>query len=143
MSFLRQRGVRIALDVGLLVGFGAEFVTREGPDYGLHSWIGVVLMPVVGAHLLSSRRWIASTFRRRSAHPDWQLARFNAVLLVVATVCIASGFPIWLEWSESAAWSTLHTVTGFVSILLALAHLWLNRQRLATLLRRRTTATAS
>jgi len=25
--------VRIALNVGLLVGFIAEFVTREGPDY--------------------------------------------------------------------------------------------------------------
>ena len=48
MRVLRHRGVRIILDISLLVGFGAEFVTREGPDYDVHSWIGVVLLPIIG-----------------------------------------------------------------------------------------------
>lgn len=137
MGFLRRRAVRIILDTGLLVGFVAEFATREGPGYDLHSWIGVALLPLVGMHLASSWRWVSSTFRRRQAHPDWQLAKFNAVFATVTAVCILSGFPIWLEWSDSGAWSSVHNTTGFISILLALGHLWLNRQRFIALTRRR------
>lgn len=142
MSFLRQRTVRIALDVGLLIGFLAEFLTREGPDYSLHSWIGVVLIPVIGIHLAGNWRWVTSAYRRRSAHPEWHLARFNLLFSVVTSICILSGFPIWLEWSESGIWSGLHTVTGFVSILLALSHLWRNRRRVVALTRPQTAVTA-
>lgn len=140
MSLLRRRAIRIALDTGLLVGFVAEFATREGPDYDLHSWIGVALLPLIGLHLTSSWRWVTSTFRRRKAHPNWQLARFNAVFATVTAVCILSGFPIWLEWFDSSAWSAVHNTTGFVSIVLALWHLWLNRQRFVAVVRRRALA---
>lgn len=136
MSPVRRRATRIVLDAGLLVGFIAEFVTREGPDFSLHSWIGVALVPVICLHLASNWRWVVSAARRRSAHPEWQLARFNAAFFAVTTVCILSGFPIWLEWSESGVWSALHNVTGFVSIVLAVSHLWRNRQRLGALVRR-------
>lgn len=135
MSLLRRRSLRIAFDAGLLIGFVAEFVTREGPDYGLHAWIGVGLLPVVCAHLASNWRWVVSVYRRRRTHPDWLLARLNTAFLAVTSVCIASGFPIWLEWSDSGAWSALHNITGFLSILLALSHIWLNRYRLVALLR--------
>ncbi len=142
MSLLRRRAVRVALDVGLLVGFVGEFVTREGPDYDLHSWIGVVLIPVIGVHLASNWRWVTSAYRRRRAYPEWQLARFNAVFSAVTAVCILSGFPIWLGWSESGAWSTLHNITGFVSVVLALSHLWRNRKRLVGLMKRGVAAPA-
>lgn len=132
----RRRAIRIVVDIGLLVGFVAEFVTREGPDYDLHSWIGVVLLPVIAIHLASNWRWVTSAARRRRSHPEWELARFNAVFSVVTAVCIASGFPLWLEWSDSAVWRTAHTITGFISILLAVSHLWRNRARLSVLVRR-------
>jgi len=135
MTFLRRRTVRIAMDVGLLIGFLAEFVTREGPDYAVHSWIGIVLIPLIGVHLASSWRWVTSAARRRRSHPEWPLARFNAVLAAMTAVCIATGFPLWLEWSTAGSLSTLHTVTGFLSIILALSHLWKNRSRFAALLR--------
>ncbi len=136
MSLLRKRVIRIVVDVGLLVGFGAEFITREGPDYDLHSWIGIVLIPMVAVHLASNWRWVVSAVRRRSAHPEWPLARFNAVFSVMTTICIVSGFPLWFEWIEGGLLSTVHTVTGFVAIILALSHLWRNRGRLNSLLRR-------
>ena len=142
MSLLRHRATRIVLDTGLLVGFAAEFVTREGPDYDVHSWIGVVLIPVIAIHLAGNWRWVTSAYRRRRAHPEWPLARFNAVLSVTTAVCILTGFPIWLDWSEAGAWSTVHTVTGFLSIVLALSHLWRNRKRLLALLPRTATAAA-
>ncbi len=140
MSRGRRRVARVVLDVGLLAGFLAEFVTREGPDYDVHSWIGVILIPIIGVHLVSNWRWVTSTYRRRSAHPEWELARFNAVFSVVTAVCIVSGFPLWFGWSDSGALSALHTITGFVSILLALSHLWRNRRRLVTLVRRSSSA---
>ncbi len=142
MSLLRRRATRIVLDVGLLIGFLAEFLTREGPDYSLHSWIGVVLMPVIGIHLAGNWSWVVAAYRRRTAHPEWKLARFNAVFSVVTTVCMVSGFPIWLEWSDSGVWSGVHNITGFVSILLALSHLWRNRRRVRSLLPRRTALAA-
>ena len=140
MRLLRQRAVRIALDVGLLAGFVAEFVTREGPDYGPHSWIGVALVPVICIHLASNWRWVTSTYRRRRAHPEWQLARFNAAFSAITMVCILSGFPIWLEWSDSGAWTVSHNITGLLSIVLALSHLWRNRHRLIALVGRRAEA---
>ncbi len=143
MRLLRQRAVRIALDVGLLAGFIAEFLTREGPDYGPHSWIGVALIPVICIHLASNWRWVISTYRRRRAHPEWQLARFNAVFSAITMVCILSGFPIWLEWSDSGAWTVSHNITGLLSIVLALSHLWRNRHRLMILVRGRVAAPAA
>ncbi len=136
MKILRNKAVRVAVDVTLLVGFIAEFVTREGPDYALHSWIGVVLIPLVGVHLLSNWRWVTSTFKRRTAHPEWPLARFNAAFSIVTSICILSGFPIWLEWPGGDSLSGLHTITGFISIVLALSHLWRNRSRLNALIGR-------
>ncbi len=45
-SVLRRRWFKIAMtDTALLVGFVTEFLTREGPDYGFHSWVGIVLVP--------------------------------------------------------------------------------------------------
>ncbi len=136
MSFLRRRAPRIILDVALLVGFVAEFVTREGPDYDLHSWIGIVLIPMISVHLAANWRWVISTFRRRGSHPEWPLARFNTVFSVTTAICIVSGFPLWLEWTDSSALSVAHNLTGLLAIVLALSHLWRNRRRLSVLLGR-------
>lgn len=142
MSILRRKSVRIALDVTLLIGFLAEFITREGPDYAVHSWIGIVLIPIIAIHLASSWRWVMSAARRRHEHPEWPLARFNAVLMIITTICIVTGFPLWLEWSDAGALSASHTVTGFVSLLMAGSHIWRNRTRIKSLMRRSTTAAA-
>ena len=63
-SLLRRRSFKIAIDTALLVGFITEFVTREGPDYGLHSWVGIVLVPVISAHLVSNAGWIKRVVAR-------------------------------------------------------------------------------
>lgn len=137
LSVFRHRTTRIVLDAGLLIGFIAEFITREGPDYSVHSWIGIALVPAIVVHLTGNWRWVTSTYRRRRAHPEWPLARFNAVFSTITAICILSGFPVWLTWSSSSIWSGLHNTTGFISILLATSHLWRNRQRLTGLVRRR------
>lgn len=141
MNLLRRRATRITLDTGLLVGFIAEFATREGPDYAVHSWIGIVLVPMISVHLAANWRWVTSAARRRRSHPDWPLARFNAVFTAGTTVCIVSGFPLWLEWTDSGFWVAVHNLTGLLSIVLALSHLWRNRHRLSTLVRRQAALT--
>ncbi|MGI9616898.1 MAG: hypothetical protein ACR2QO_28540 [Acidimicrobiales bacterium] len=132
----RRKWVKIVIDVALLVGFLAAFVTREGPDYAVHSWIGIVLLPIIGVHLAGSLGWIKRVWARKRRDRDFNLGLFNAILGSLAGVCIATGFPIWLEWSEAAVWSTAHTITGFASILMMFGHLFLNRTRINELVRR-------
>ncbi len=126
----RRRRFKIIIDVGLLVGFLAEFVTREGPDYAVHSWVGIILIPIIGLHLAGSIGWIRRVWARRGQDRDFKLGVLNASLGFFAGVCITTGFPIWLDWSAASAWTTVHTVTGFASILAMFAHLWMNRARI-------------
>lgn len=132
---LNRRWRKIAIDVALLVGFLAEFVTREGPDYALHSWIGIVLVPVITVHLISNLSWVRSVVARGSAHPEFSLGVLNAVLGTLVAVCTVTGFPIWLDWSSWSGWSTVHTITGFLSIVLMFVHLYRNRSRIRRLAR--------
>ena len=132
----RRRWPKVVIDVLLLVGFLTEFITREGPDYGLHSWVGIALVPIIVTHLIGNVGWIRRVVARGRADREFSLGVLNAILGGVATTCIITGFPIWLEWSEAGAWATVHTITGFVSILLMFVHLWRNRSRIGRLLGR-------
>ena len=138
----RRRPLKIMIDTALFVGFIAEFVTREGPDYAIHSWIGIILVPVIVVHLFGNAAWVRRIVSKGRDDPEFSLAVLNAVLGLLATICIVTGFPIWLEWSSAEAWEVVHTITGFVSIILMFVHLWRNRSRIGRLLRR-TAASAS
>lgn len=130
---IRRRWFKVVVDVSLLVGFLTEFITREGPDYGLHSWVGIVLVPIITLHLLGNAGWIKRVLARGREDREFSLGVLNLALGVLAVVCIISGFPIWLEWSEAAAWVTVHTITGLLSIVLMFVHLWRNRSRIRKL----------
>lgn len=135
-GFAQRKWLKIVVDVGLLVGFLAEFVTREGPDYLIHSWIGIVLVPIIMIHLAGSMGWIRRVWSRKRADRDFRLGVLNAALGVLTAICMVTGFPIWLKWSEASAWTGVHTITGFASIILMFVHLWLNRRRIGLLVRR-------
>lgn len=140
---LRKRLVRIVLDVGLFVGFIVEFITREpdfDPDYILHSWVGIVLIPVIGVHLASNWAWVKRVIGNGRDDKEFGLGALNAALGSLAAICIVSGFPLWFKWSEAGWLSGLHTVTGMLAILLMFVHLGMNRSRISGLLRPRTVA---
>ena len=130
-----RRSLKIVLDTSLLVGFLAEFITREGPDYTIHSWIGIALIPVIALHLAGNAGWIKRVWNRKRQDREFGLGVLNATLGALAAICIVTGFPIWLEWSDASAWTSIHTVTGLVSIVIMFVHLWRNRTRIARLLR--------
>lgn len=132
-SVLRRRWSKIAVDTALLAGFLNEFITREGPDYGLHSWVGIVLVPIIAVHLLGSAGWIRRVVARGRNDREFALGVLNAVLGLLATVCILTGFPIWLEWSDAEIWAVTHTITGFLCIIVMFVHLWRNRSRIRQL----------
>ena len=134
-AWARTRRPKIVLDTTLLLAFLAEFITREGPDFTIHSWVGIALIPIIVIHLSGNARWITSVWTRKRRHPEFSLGVLNATLGSLAVVCIATGFPLWLDWSQASAWSTTHMVTGFASILVMFVHLWRNRARIARLLR--------
>lgn len=131
----RRRWPKILVDSTLLIGFVAEFITREGPDYGLHSWIGIILVPVISVHLFSNASWIRRLIKNGRQDREFALGLLNVALGVLAATCILSGFPIWLEWSESKTWTGVHTATGFLSIIAMSIHLWRNKARIRKLLR--------
>ncbi len=130
---LRRRWFKIAIDTALLVGFVTAFVSREGPDYGFHSWVGIVLVPVISAHLVSNAGWIRRVVARGRDDREFPLAVLNTGLGLLASVCITTGFPVWLEWSENELWAVAHTITGFLSIIVMFVHLWRNRSRIRQL----------
>jgi hypothetical protein len=130
---LRHRWSKIAVDTGLLVGFLTEFITREGPDYGLHSWVGIVLVPVIAVHLLGNAGWVRRVIARGRSDREFGLAVLNGVLGLLAAVCIVTGFPIWLDWSDAQFWTIAHTITGMLSIVAMFVHLWRNRSRIRQL----------
>ncbi|RZV42816.1 MAG: hypothetical protein EX269_14285 [Acidimicrobiales bacterium] len=132
-SVLRRRRSKIAVDTALLVGFLTEFITREGPDYGVHSWVGILLVPVIALHLLGNAAWIRRVTARGRTDREFALAVLNAVLGLLTAVCIVTGFPIWLEWSDAGVWPITHTITGFLCIILMFMHLWRNRSRIGQL----------
>ena len=129
----RRRWTKIAVDTTLLVGFLAEFITREGPDYTVHSWIGIVVVPIVAFHLVGNVGWIKRVWNRKRQDREFGLGLLNATLGLLAGVCVLTGFPIWLEWSEAGGWATVHTITGFASIVIMFVHLWKNRSRIVRL----------
>lgn len=139
-SVLRRRSAKIAIDVALFAGFITEFLTREpsfDPDYLLHSWVGIVLVPVVALHLIGNRGWIARVWAKRRSDREFGLGVLNAVLGACAAICVVTGFPPWLGWTEGGPISTVHTATGLISIVLMFVHLAWNRRRIGSLLRPR------
>ncbi len=131
----RRRITKIVVDVALLLGFLTEFVTREGPDYTFHSWVGIVLVPVIAVHLIGNAAWIRRVIDRGRRDREFSLGVLNAVLGTLTVICTVTGFPIWLEWSDASFWVGLHTATGMLAILVMFAHLWRNRSRIVGLIR--------
>jgi hypothetical protein len=92
-------------------------------------------VPIIAVHLTGNLAWIQRVWARKREDREFRLGVLNASLGLLSGVCILTGFPIWLEWSEAAAWTAVHTITGFLSILVMFAHLWMNRSRIVKLVR--------
>ncbi len=140
MRLLRTRAIRIVLDSALFVGFIVEFITREpefDPDFILHSWVGIVLIPVIAVHLAGNWSWVQRVIRNGTDDREFGLGALNALLGTLSAICIVSGFPLWFEWADAGWLSGLHTITGMLAIVLMFVHLWMNRSRLGRLLRPR------
>ncbi len=69
----RTRWARILIPALLLVAFATEFLTREGPDYSLDSWVGIALVPAVALHLTGNAGWLKRVSRRKRQDRDFGL----------------------------------------------------------------------
>lgn len=127
------RRTRVAIDIGVAAFFVALFVTREGPNYTVHSVIGLIAVAPILVHLWPNRRWIASAWSRDGWRRKIRLSRLNAVLALSATVCTVTGV---FAWAGVGAADTPHALTGFVSLGAAIVHGVRNRDRFKALLRR-------
>ena len=134
-SWARKRTARLMLPAVLLVAFVAEFLTREGPDYTFHSWVGIALIPIIAVHLTGNADWIRAVWKRRRRHREYGLGVLNASFAALVSICILTGFPLWLGWTSAAGWTGTHMFTGIASILVMFVHLWRNRARISRLRR--------
>lgn len=135
-AVLRRRPVKIVVDVTLAAGFVVEFLTRErsfDPRYLLHSWTGIALLAVLALHLGGNWGWIRRVATRRSRDREARLGLLNLGFGVATLVCIVSGIPLWLAWTEAGALTGVHAGTGFLAILLMLVHIGWNQRRIRTL----------
>ncbi len=87
----RQRSTKIVLDTSLLIAFLTEFFTREGPDYAIHSWVGIVLIPIIAIHLSGNVGWITRVWKRKRDDREFALGVLNATLGALSSICIATG----------------------------------------------------
>ena len=131
------RSLRIAIDVGVFGFFAVLFLTREGPDYTLHSVVGLVAVAPIAAHLWPNRRWITSAWSREGWGRKVPLSRLNAVLAVSTVVCTVTGVVAWVGVEAADA---PHAFSGFVSVGAAIVNGVRNSQRFMALTGRRVSA---
>lgn len=118
---------------GLLLAALTAFVSHEW-DATAHSLVALTVLGVITWHVLSQRRWIRSLARRRSTHPEFVLALYNAALATTFTVANLSGLPVWASGATGSI-LRLHQITGVLFVVMVIGHLILNRRRLVARLR--------
>lgn len=126
---------RALLDIVVFLFFAALFLTREGPDYTVHSVLGLVALAAIAAHLWPNRRWIKSAWSPAGWRRKVKLSRLNMVLAVSTAVCTLTGVASWVGVSAADG---PHAITGFISLGAAIVHGIRNRRLFMTMARPRT-----
>lgn len=117
--------------------FAVAFISFISHEWGatIHSIIGLGTVGVVAWHLYTQRRWVRSVIARRTRHPETKLMILNTGLALTFLTVIISGLPVWITGTRGAV-EQIHEFTGLLFLPFVLAHLVLNRRRLAAALRR-------
>jgi hypothetical protein len=137
---LQRRSTKAVVDTSLLVCFGFTFytATSEGtldPNRVLHSWTGLALVPLLAVHLASNASWITRLWRNKRRDREAGLAALNLLLAATMLTCITTGILLWLDRSDTTWITETHEASGFISIAIVIAHLVMNRRRIARLAR--------
>lgn len=144
----RRRGTRIAVDIAMVVILAITPLTSErsfDPDFLLHSWAGLALVPLAAVHLAGNTAWLNRLRHQRLHARERTFSLVNVAIVGSLSVCIVSGFPLWLEWVDNAAneesiYESIHAISGFLGVGLTIAHLIMNRHRIVQLARRKKVA---
>lgn len=142
--FARRRSTRITVDVAMVAILAVTPLTSErsfDPDFVLHSWAGMALVPLAGVHLAGNTAWLNRLRHRRLHARERSFSLVNVAIVGSLGLCIASGFPLWLEWVENTAdeesiYESIHAISGLLGVGLTIAHLTMNRRRIVQLARR-------
>jgi hypothetical protein len=127
----------------LLIYLAAVYITGTffDPLRGAHFFVGFALIPPLALKLASTgwrfAHYYLGTARYRAAGPPWLLPRVLAPLMVAATiVAIVSGVILWAEGIKRGPWSTVHTDSIVVLLVLVAAHLAIHLRHAAAAARR-------
>jgi hypothetical protein len=146
----RRRGaVRVRLDFWLDVTLLAAYIVAYSFDFtgdAIHEWLGLGLGLALLLHLTLHWDWVIRTTARllRRGGRDRLLYAVNLALLVVMTLCIASGVVIsrvalpelGILIQSSLFWDRLHIATAEITLALVGVHVGLRWRWLASVGRR-------
>ncbi len=126
----------------LLIFLVVVYVTGAfvGPLRGTHFFVGFALIPPLALKLVSTgwrfAHYYVGTARYRATGPPWPLPRLLAPPLVLVTiVAILSGIVLWAEGTQRGAWSTVHTDSIVVLLVLTTIHLGVHLRRAVVVFR--------
>ena len=125
---MRNKGVRIAVDIAMAVVFVAVMATalvQEAP----HEYLGIALFALIVAHVVLNRRWLKAMFRGRySALRAMQLVAIIGLLVcmlgqVVSSLVLSKYTFGFLPAIEGASWARrVHMLCSYWGFLFAFAH---------------------
>jgi Mn2+/Fe2+ NRAMP family transporter len=145
----RRIAVRIRLDFWLDVTLLAAYIVAYSFDFtgdAIHEWLGLGLGLALLLHLTLHWGWVIRTTARllRRGGRDRLLYAVNLALLVIMTLCVASGVVIsrvalpelGILIQSSLFWDRLHIVTAEVTLALVGVHVGLRWRWLTSVGRR-------
>lgn len=123
-------GLLLLILLAVVYATGAFF----GPLRRAHFFVDFALIPPLALKLASTgwrfAHYYGGTARYRVAGPPWPLPRLLAPPLVLVTiVAILSGGVLWAEGTERGVWSTVHTDSIAVLLVLTTVHLVIHLRR--------------
>jgi hypothetical protein len=130
--------LRLTAISGLLLLILLVVVYATGAVFGdlrsAHFFVGFALIPPLALKLASTgwrfAHYYLGTSRYRVAGPPWPLPRLLAPPLVLVTiVAVGSGVVLWAQGTSRGPWSTVHTDSIVVLLLLAGIHLGIHSRR--------------
>jgi hypothetical protein len=123
-------GLLLLMLLALVYATGALF----GDFRAAHFFVGFALIPPLALKLASTGWRFAGYYlgnaQYRAAGPPWPLPRGLAPPLVLATiVAVASGVVLWAQGTQRGTWSTVHTDSIVILLVLTGIHLGIHLRR--------------
>lgn len=144
----QKRKLKLGIDIALAVLLIGSYMTGHA-DPHVHALVGLLFVVLLIAHGVVSHRKIVQTTRHVTCKSMSKEARIDcclglAMVVFLAIVLVSGGSLMYARMAEGLSFDETAGTPAFVAhicgavlfLLCALAHVWINRERLEKLLNR-------